>query len=120
MKPFIRYCLTSGISFILTFGTCTALYEFGGLDAASAGGAALVIAFIFNFLAGRYFVFQSGGDARAQAIRYLIASLVFRSAEYAAYAALVSVGTFYLLALFAVLAFSQMAKFFTYRAFVFR
>jgi len=117
---FVRYTATSGLSFVVTFGTAFVCHDLLGASSAFAGGFALLVALCLNFVMTRIVVFRKSGAWGRSALRFLLVSLCFRGAEYAGYLfATETLKLHYLVSLFIVTAISQVLKYFTYRRFVF-
>lgn len=119
---FARFIAAGVVSMAVILAVLTGLQR-AGTPADQAYAAALAIAFLLNFAVNRSLVF-TGGERRAmggQAVAYLLASLLFRGAEWAAFAlvhaavavpaALVAVG---------VQGVSTLAKYAVFRNVVFR
>lgn len=117
---FVRYGCTSGLSFVVTFGTAFLAHDVVGLPSSTAGGIALLIALCLNFFMTRLVVFRKSGAWGRSAVRFLLVSVAFRAAEYFGYLLLLeNLRLHYLVALLVVTLTSQVLKYVTYRAFVF-
>ena len=116
-----RYVVLSGISLCVNVGLTTLLHEIAHVREELAFLAALVAAFLCNFVGMRYFVYRAASaDVMPQLARFLASSLGFRGAEYAAFLLLHTVfGVYYLLACAAILVTSFVSKYFFYRVAVF-
>jgi putative flippase GtrA len=118
----LRFASAGGASFAINLGGTAFMHELLDVPEEIAFAVALGIAFIVNFLACRYYVFEGRiGDARRQLVEYLLASLFFRGVEYLGFLFLhTTVGISYLVAIFIVLLCSFFAKFAFYGKVVFR
>ncbi|NBC34867.1 MAG: hypothetical protein GVY13_19525 [Alphaproteobacteria bacterium] len=116
-----RFLQLGGLAFALNLAITTTGHEVLGLPAALAFGIALVTIFFLNFFGFRRFVYRAtGGGARRQMLRFLAAIIPLRAAEYGAFVALTGLaGADYLLATIVVLSASAIAKFITFRVWVF-
>lgn len=110
-----RYGVLTLVSACVTVGLPILLHEFGHLTPPHAAAIAFVTAFFVNFFSLRRLVFRSGRGARRDLGTYILSSLVFRSAEYAAFLALDAAGVYYIVALLIVLTVSAITKFLWYR-----
>jgi len=112
----LRFGATSGMSAAITVGLPVALHE--GLGVVPQHGAAIAfcVAFLVNFFSLRRLVFRSAGGIGRDLGLFVISSLAFRAAEYAAFLALTTFAhVYYVVALVGVLGLSTVAKFFWYR-----
>jgi putative flippase GtrA len=118
---FLRYCAVSALSFGVTVGLTAALHEGVGLAEEICYAAALVTAFVLNFLFMRYWIWgHPSGELGRQAAFFACSSLAFRGAEYGVFLALhTGLGVHYLAAAISVQVASFVAKFFYYGAVVF-
>ena len=119
---FARFGVLGGISFALNLAVTTGLHELAGVRAETAYAVALALVLLTNFVACRLWVFgDSHGRALDQGVLFLISSLAFRGAEYAAFLVLHTLaGLHYLAAIVLITAFSVATKFLHYRFVVFR
>ena len=116
-----RWVGAGGFSFLLNVGLTVGLVEVARLSEEAAFAGALVLVFFVNFAIQRYVVFRSAGlPFGRQLWQFALSSVGFRVAEYAAYLGLLALAVDYRAATVAVLIVSFVAKFFFYRAFVFK
>lgn len=117
----MRFGLQSGASASITLGLPILLHEALGIQVEHAVAAALATAFVFNFATMRLLVFRSEGRVGWELLRYLLAALAFRLAEYGVFLVFHrQLGLMYVVSLGLVLAVSTVLKFALYRNFVFR
>lgn len=116
-----RFLQLGGLAFALNLAITATGHEVLDLPAAAAFGIALVTVFFLNFFGFRRFVYRAtGGAARRQMLRFVAAIIPLRAAEYGAFVMLHAVaGMDYLLATVLVLSASAIAKFITFRVWVF-
>lgn len=115
-----RFLQFGGFAFALNIAITATAHELVGLPATIAFGLALVTVFFVSFFGFRRFVYRASGSPRRQMLRFLAVFVPFRAAEYGAFLLLVPVaGMDYLVATVLVLATSAIAKFFTFRHWVF-
>lgn len=121
VRGMFRYGVLSVASFVATLGITALLHEFAGRSEELSYGVALVVVFVGNFLAMRYYVCDgAGGSAARQLGMFLASSLAFRGMEYAAFLiAHTWLGAPYAAAIVAIQLTSSLAKFFFYRGAVF-
>ena len=116
----VRFLQLGGFAFCLNIAITTTLHELMGLPADLAFAVALLTLFFVNFFGFRRYVYRSTGHARGQIGRYFIAVVCFRLAEYGGFLLLhKQIGIDYLPTAMAVLAISAVAKFLTFRNWVF-
>jgi putative flippase GtrA len=116
---FLRYVAATGLSAAITLGIPILLHEQFGVEERLAVGIALAVAFIVNFITTRLFVFKSSGNASSELKRFVGVSVAFRLGEYALFLLLFAFGIVYYIAQLIVLIISFVAKFLTYRGFVY-
>jgi putative flippase GtrA len=118
----LRFAASAGVSFALVLGVTTLLREGAHWSPAQAYGAALTVAFFYNFWANRYWVFTAQqGSARAQGARFLVSSVLFRLGEGAVFSVLARrSGEHYLVLAAAVQGLSFLLKFGVFQRLVFR
>ena len=115
-----RFVQLGGFAFALNLGITVTGHEIVGLPADLAFAIALVTVFFVNFYGFRRFVYRKCGPARRQMLRFLIALIPLRAIEFAAFVALHQLaGIDYVVATILVLATSAIAKFITFRLWVF-
>jgi putative flippase GtrA len=121
LKSLFRFGSVGGISFAINIGLTAFLHELLGIVEEIAFSIALAVAFTFNFVGCKYYVFsENTGDSRKQLIAYFFSSLLFRGIEYLGFILLHTLmGVQYLAAVFLVLVFSFFAKFTFYKKVVF-
>jgi putative flippase GtrA len=122
LRGLVRYGLLSAGSFLITVGGTAFGHEIIGAPEEKAYAIALVVAFIVNFLAMRYYVYDGRrGNAIAQLSLCLASSLAFRGMEYGAFLVVHTwLKTPYALAIVAIQLCSWLVKFFYYRGIVFK
>lgn len=121
LRQAMRFGMQSGASASITLGLPILLHEAFGVPVEHAVAAALVTAFVFNFVTMRLFVFRSDGGAGWELLRYVLAALAFRLLEYGLFLLLNRwLGLMYVASLGLILAISTVLKFGFYRSFVFR
>jgi len=122
LRSVVRFGMLSVMSFTLNMGTAALLHEVLGVREELSVLVAFVTVFVTNFIACRYFVFESTerGFFR-QLAEFALSTGVFRASEYGCFLLLHSVlGVPYLLALLAVIGVSFVVKFVFYQSFVFK
>jgi putative flippase GtrA len=73
----VRFGLVGGVGFVVNVGVYTLFVHAVGLDYRLANIVAWLVAVLNNFVLNRHWTFDArGGHARAQAIRFLLVSLV--------------------------------------------
>ena len=115
-----RFVQLGGLAFALNLTITITGHEVLGLPADVAFGAALVPVVFVNFYGFRRFVYRTRAPARRQMLRFLAALIPLRAAEFLAFLALHQLaGIDYVAATVLVLATSAIAKFITFRVWVF-
>jgi putative flippase GtrA len=116
-----RFLIQSGLSFGLNLGLTVGLTEGLGVREEAAFAIALFIVFVFNFVAGRYFVYRAReGDVGRQLMLFAVASFSFRGLEYMSFLVLHTwLGVLYPVAIVATLCVSVVVKYFTLKLVVF-
>lgn len=111
----IRYIVSSAASFAISFGSPIALHEGFAVPPQIAVAIGLVLAFFFNFVSGKYFVYRSGGHILREFVSFATVNAAFRLLEYACFTLLfLNFGVKYYIANFAVILASFPVKFFVY------
>jgi putative flippase GtrA len=73
----VRFGLVGGVGFVVNVAVYTLLVHSAGFDYRAANVAAWLVAVINNFVLNRHWTFDArGGRAHAQAMRFLLVSLV--------------------------------------------
>lgn len=121
-ESFVRFCLVTVLSLVVSFGLTITLHEAFAVAAEIAYALALVTVFVMNFLFMRYYIFRAQqGCIVRQFSLMILASLGFRSAEYGGFLLLHTwAGLHYVAVMFAVQFISFVAKYFFYGGAVFR
>lgn len=120
-RRFVRFGLTSGLSFMINLGLTALLHEVVALSEEWAFAISLASVFLMNFLLLRHYVFDaSSGDPRRQIALTAISSATFRGMEYLGFLLVhTMMSVHYLLAVGLVLGVSFLLKFFYYGNVVF-
>jgi putative flippase GtrA len=111
----IRYTISSAASFVISFGTPIFLHEAVAVAPQLAVAIGLILAFVFNFLSGKYFIYRSGGPIWREFASYAVVNAAFRGLEYGCFTLLyLNLGLKYYIANFVVILASFPIKFFVY------
>lgn len=121
-KSLVRYCAVGGATFVANLGLLYAFHEWAKLSTSTAYACAVATIFVVNFYVARHLIFRSRASSPGrQALRYVLTSLVIRSLEWATFTALdARLDTWYMQLAATVQVGFFFAKFFFYRATVFR
>jgi putative flippase GtrA len=117
----VRFGGVGVLSYVLGIGVAALCHEVAGLPEKVAVAVSLITVLLTNFFLARLFIFKSAGSVHGELVRFVATSTVMRGLEYLAFLALMSVaGLGYLVAMTVAMIVSTIAKFFIYRAVVFR
>ncbi|MEM1010729.1 MAG: GtrA family protein [Planctomycetota bacterium] len=121
-KSGFRWLLISGVSFFLLLGLTILLTEVFGLPEEASYAIGIVVVMASNFLFCRYYIFEAGSESFFKQLGgFLAGTIVFRPLEYLTFLGLhTGLGLDYRLTVAVVSVGALVAKFFTYKRFVFR
>jgi putative flippase GtrA len=119
LKALWRYIQLSCVSFLINFSLTLGLHEIGGVSEEVAFATAVMVVFILNFFALRYYIYgESSGGFLRQFLVYSSSALVFRAAEYGGFLVCHTwLGGDYRLVMIGLTVLSSVVKFFYYRVF---
>jgi putative flippase GtrA len=120
---FARFCVVTGLSLGLNFGTTIVLHEVLGLAEEAAYALALLAVFATNFVFLRAYIFAAAvrGSARRQFALYALSAIGFRVFEYFAFLVLHTwLGIYYLIAMAVIQTAAFIGKYLYYGRVVFR
>jgi putative flippase GtrA len=119
---FIRFCVVTGVSLVVSFGTTIVLHEVLGLAEEVAYALALLSVFVMNFVFLRAYIFSAAvrGSARRQFVLYTLSAIGFRISEYLAFVVLHTwLGVYYLIAMAVIQTAAFFGKYLYYGRIVF-
>jgi putative flippase GtrA len=81
-----RMGLLSVLSFLLNYGLFFTLHKLVGMSPALAAALSMAVVVMVNFNGCKYYVYHDlHGDTKAQFLRFIVGTILFRSAEWCAF-----------------------------------
>lgn len=119
LRALWRYIQLSCVSFLINFGLTLGLHEIGGVSEEIAFATAVLVVFILNFFALRYYIYgENSGEFLRQFLVYSSSAFAFRAAEYGGFLVCHTwLGGDYRLVVIGLTVISSVVKFFYYRVF---
>lgn len=116
-----RMGLLSIASFLINYGLFIALHTASGVSSGHAAAVSMAVVMTFNFVGCKYYVYRDlRGDSRIQFLRFIVGTLLFRSAEWGVFVALTKWLSLDSVLLYpVVLSVSFLVKYLTYGKLVF-